>query len=66
VLVPGSGYSKAYGYDSRLLTDKPPYFSGAASTPIPDARLTNYVFFTNFATVDPGLVSEPSSCDGKY
>jgi|GEM_PF-2732722 len=65
-LVQLSGYSKVYRYDSRLLADKPPYFSGAASTPIPDARVTNYLFFTNFETADPGLISEPSGCVGKY
>jgi len=61
-----TGYSKAYHYDGRLLADKPPYFSGTASTPIPDPRVTNYLFFTNFETVDPGLVSEPPGCAGKY
>ncbi len=64
--VKRTGYSKAYRYDSRLLADKPSYFSGAASTPIPDARVTNYLFFTNFETADPGLISEPSGCTGKY
>jgi hypothetical protein len=59
-LVQRSGYSKVYRYDSRLLADKPPYFSGAA------ARVTNYLFFTNFETVDPGIISEPSGCLGKY
>jgi len=62
-----AGYSaKVYRYDSRLLADKPPFFSGSASMPIPDARVTNYLFFTNFETVDPGLDSEPSGCAGKY
>jgi hypothetical protein len=61
-----TGYSKAYRYDSRFLTNKPPYFSGAASTRVPDARVTNYLFFTNFETVDPGLFSEPPGCAGKY
>jgi hypothetical protein len=64
--VQQTGYSKAYRYDSRLLASKPPYFSGTASTPIPDARVTNYLFFTNFGTVDPGLIKEPSGCEGKY
>ncbi len=65
-IVQGSGYSKAYRYDSRLLSDKPPYFAGATSTPIPDARVTNYLFFTNFETLDPGLTTEPSGCAGRY
>jgi hypothetical protein len=65
-VLQGTGYLKVDRYDSRLLTDKPPYFSGAASTPIPDARLTDYAFFTNFETSDPGLTREPSGCDGKY
>jgi hypothetical protein len=65
-LVEPSGYSRVYRYDSRLLADKPPYFSGAASTSIPAARVTNYLFFTNFETVDPGIISEPSGCLGKY
>jgi hypothetical protein len=61
-----SGYSKAYRYDGRLLADKPPYFSGVASSTIPDARVTNYLFFTNFELVDPELVGAPSGCAGKY
>jgi hypothetical protein len=64
--VQQTGYSKAYRYDSSLLANKPPYFSGTASTPIPNARVTNYLFFTNFETADPGLVSETSGCAGKY
>lgn len=65
-LVERSGYSKVYRYDTRLLADKPPYFSGGASASIPDSRLTNYAFFTNFETADPGLIGEPSGCAGKY
>ena len=61
-----TGYSKAYRYDDRLLSDKPPYFSGAPATTVPDARVSNFLLFTNFETVDPGVVSEPSGCAGRY
>jgi hypothetical protein len=64
--VARSGYLKAYRYDSRLLADKPPYFSGGASASVPNSRVTDYAFFTNFETADPGLISEPSGCVGKY
>jgi len=53
-----SGYTKAYTYDSRLMTDKPPAF--------PASRVTNYLFFTNFEMADPGITHEPAGCAGKY
>lgn len=52
-----TGYRKAYRYDDRLVPNTPPDY--------PD-RVADYLFFTNFETLDPGMEGQPAGCAGKY